>query len=120
MLDKEHYSLITNMDAVIALTKAGDTKSAHRKFISLKDELLVHFEHEEKYMEDIGYPYLQAHKQNHKDIIAKIDTIMQSFTHDKRVSDLSISMLEDLFVGHIDYQDMQYADYVARNASMPA
>ena len=82
----------------------------------LQNYTVEHFTHEERYMEDIGFPGLEEQKAQHREFAAKL----AEFT--ERVSQLSIgtqdAMIYDLFQyllkwlhDHIKKEDMKYVDF---------
>lgn len=70
VLDKHHKKLFEILNELFTLMNDG---SEDGPILHVIDELLdythYHFEEEEKIMDEMGYPDLEAHKQLHRDLI---------------------------------------------------
>lgn len=69
-----------------------------------------HFEREEKMLQDAGYANFEAHKETHREMIAKVDEFVQDY--EKRghvvVEDIA-QYLKNWLVGHINGTDQEYS-----------
>ncbi len=67
-----------------------------------------HFAAEEQMMQRINYPKLEKHKELHKDLITKLNTISaQPFESDESVYDF-ITFVYDWITHHILNKDMDF------------
>jgi len=77
-IDDEHQQLIDDLNA--GWSAFGPAASApfdrlKTMFVSLKGNMLLHFESEEAEMAALGYPGLRAHKEQHRSAIERLKTI---------------------------------------------
>ena len=77
-IDAEHQRLIELANDVASLA-ANNEKLARIKqdIVALYDYVKTHFQHEEEYMLELGYPQYEEHKKLHEGIIAEMNTIMK-------------------------------------------
>jgi len=77
-IDAEHQRLIELANDVATLAASGE-KIARIKadIVALYDYVKSHFQHEEEYMLQLGYPDYDAHKNLHEGIIAEMNAIMK-------------------------------------------
>ncbi len=68
-VDEEHRGLFAIIGSAYRLVESGDVSDRYDDIMSLLDQLedyaKVHFGHEEEYMEQIQYPYLEAQRRAH-------------------------------------------------------
>lgn len=109
-IDKEHWDLLQQMDAVKKYAKANDTETALKLLATLSEDFDAHCTSEEKFMESLSFPYINAHKAEHDRLRTKLKQIGErNWIYREVVSDL-----EEIFVSHIDHQDMQLAEFVKK------
>lgn len=66
-MDKEHKVLVDMLNSIAELLKDGKRQEAEKVFVNwLSWFVEEHLNHEEKFMESIGYPELENHKRLHK------------------------------------------------------
>ncbi len=77
-IDAEHQRLIELANDIANLTASG-AKLARIKedIVALYDYVKTHFQHEEEYMLQLGYPGHEEHKKLHEGIIAEMNSIMK-------------------------------------------
>ncbi len=78
MIDAEHQRLIELANDVAAFSSSGE-KLVRIKgaIVALYDYVKTHFQHEEEYMLQLGYPQYEEHKKLHEGIIAEMNGIMK-------------------------------------------
>ncbi|MBU1193401.1 MAG: bacteriohemerythrin [Proteobacteria bacterium] len=70
----------------------------------------LHFSFEEDFMEKIGYPDLQTHKQIHKDFSQKLNRIAAQMDRGEYMLNSEvIKLIENWLVQHILHEDRKYA-----------
>ena len=73
--------------------------------------MMHHFESEEKFMEDMEYPDIDEHKQQHNQLINKLKQLDQlDLMSDGPILSLR-KFLAEWISDHILYEDMRYANY---------
>jgi hemerythrin len=77
-IDAEHQRLLELANAVATLANSGEQMTRIKEnIVALYDYVKTHFQHEEEYMLQLGYPRYEEHKKLHEGIIAEMNTIMK-------------------------------------------
>ncbi len=77
-IDAEHQRLLELANAVATLANSGEQMARIKEnIVALYDYVKTHFQHEEEYMLQLGYPQYEEHKKLHGGIIAEMNTIMK-------------------------------------------
>ncbi|HZU87273.1 MAG TPA: hemerythrin family protein [Anaerolineaceae bacterium] len=115
-VDSEHVKLVNMLNEVHALIGAGRREDARVYFNqTLGLYVIEHFANEEKFMESIGFPGLEAHKQIHtnfKKSFQELQPLIASYDDDafrKALSDAFSWILT-----HIGKTDKRYAQFYAQ------
>ncbi len=110
-LDQQHQKWIQLLDDFYTGIKEGKSREVLEQLIlGMLDYTKYHFAQEEKYMESIGYPHLEAHKKLHADYIAKIEEYHQRIVDGKLIISLEVtSYLKTWLLNHIKGEDQRYA-----------
>lgn len=111
MIDAEHKRLFEIADEIYRLQKEeflADKYDQIRKiFEELKDYTGMHFEHEEKYMESIGYKKMFTQKIQHeafKNQIAEWDIDAIDENQEETINEI-LKIVTDWLVNHILNED---------------
>lgn len=114
-MDAEHKTLVQKINALVEEMERNDSnrnsESLHRVFLDLATYTTQHFEHEERYMERIGYPQLASHKIIHKKLLAQVGEYGEQIQNEMLDSSKLISFLRNWLISHIMGVDMQYANH---------
>ena len=104
-IDQQHKMLFDLANSI------GDDLNQQRikkNIIVLYKYTREHFAAEEQMMQRISYPKFEEHKELHKDLITKLDTISaQPFEDDESVYDF-ITFVYDWLTHHILNKDMDF------------
>lgn len=112
-IDYEHEKLFelaikaVNLDGLDIKTKVRQT------IIELYDYMKIHFENEEKYMEEINYPGIIDHKMAHKKIIDDMNKFLKELPSMK-IEDFERRLVEYIdiwLVNHIVHEDKNIAEF---------
>jgi len=77
-IDAEHQRLIELANDVAAFAGNGEKLVRIKEaIVALYDYVKTHFQHEEEYMVQLGYPQYEEHKKLHEGIIAEMNGIMK-------------------------------------------
>ena len=86
----------------------------------LQDYARKHFRDEEAFMEQHGYPGIDAHKKLHADFLEKIGQVKEDFdiylAPSQDMANTLLEMTQDWLIEHIADVDTAYAEYVKRSA----
>jgi len=77
-IDAEHQQLMELANDVAAFAGSGEKLTQIKEaIVALYDYVKTHFQHEEEYMVQLGYPQYEEHKKLHEGIIAEMNGIMK-------------------------------------------
>ena len=77
-IDAEHRSLIELANDIATFADSGEKLARIRgDILALCDHMRIHFQHEEEYMVQLGYPRYEEHKKMHERILAAMNAIMK-------------------------------------------
>ncbi|WP_429071615.1 bacteriohemerythrin [Aeromonas dhakensis] len=110
-MDNQHLGLF---EAMNRLYQAVIDKSPAQLRKQRLDELLKlaiqHFADEEQVMEQVGYPELRRHKEEHARLLAELDTLMQRNGPDDEEFNMELLVfLKNWLLNHISKVDKQYS-----------
>lgn len=77
-IDAEHQRLIELANDVATFAGSGEKLLRIKgAIVALYDNVKTHFQHEEEYMFQLGYPQYEEHQKFHEGIIAEMNAIMK-------------------------------------------
>lgn len=109
-LDEHHWELFQILDEIKHSEKKDRTVCSKGLLELFFVKLEEHTEFEEQFMEEHGYPFLNAHKAAHPEATGKLKAIRDKLGKHEEVY-VDISDMVCLLCHHIDYGDFQFADY---------
>lgn len=113
--DQQHWDLLKQMDAMIEAIR--HRRSCAELLAVILSMLEIHFRHENEYMLSIDYPYRLAHMTDHERMVRKLAALVDESARSTFGSVVSVQKLEDMFLDHITYHDMQYVEWFKKKAS---
>jgi len=109
-MDAEHRRLIDLMNRLQQLFLAGAPAVEQGKaFAALADFTQRHFQHEEAYMESVGYPGIAVHKGVHRNLMEKVNEHAKSFKQTGKFTEALFQFLHMWLRAHICGVDKKYA-----------
>lgn len=115
IVDSQHKDFIKNANKFIIkvrFNKANEGMAEEFEF--LKDYLLYHFQTEETFLFDSGYPDFTSHQAEHLQIkfeTKRIGTIMAFEEDKKKVLDEFTAFINSWIISHIMGSDLKFANY---------
>jgi len=115
VIDTDHQTLF---DAVNALHDAHQEDKGHERIGSvietLRHYVVEHFDREEHFLEQAGYPDLVAHRSSHREFNHLADSLATLYEQNPDFVDVNkvIDFLGRWLTEHILETDMQYVPYV--------
>lgn len=106
--DRQHYELFDGMTELVRLM--ANKESTQQQMEMLLGLLSEHFISEVKYMESIGYPFIEPHSQDHGRMVNRLTQMVKVKADGLVVKNMAYE-LEELFIQHIEYHDRQVADF---------
>lgn len=110
-IDKEHHTLFEMLNDFYKGLEDGSSKERVGQLIKgLLDYAKVHFSNEEKYMESIGFPALDKHREEHEAFIKKASEFYAKYQSGKLILSLEVTnFIKEWIAHHIKTEDKQYA-----------
>lgn len=109
-IDNQHRKLVRILNNLWDSHNSGADRESVGAII---DELVfytkVHFNNEEKYMEEIDYTGIKDHRTIHRDLTAQVLKIQEDFKQGKaHIDDQLIEFLKSWLSNHILVEDKKY------------
>lgn len=117
MIDEEHKRLFAIAAKALNYHQNGHAKSFAKQTVKeLHDYMYEHFEHEEGYMQEIGFDELEYHKKLHKKIMQQLGIFLQEVpTMDRESFERKLIEYIDIWlVHHIIVEDKKIAQFKLR------
>ena len=112
-MDEQHQRLIDILNQFYEAIEKGEREEAIQSLLQGAEEYTVfHFDSEERFMEDIGFPELEAHRKAHQNLINEVNSAKEKYAQGDKgaVRSLAAFLLSWLYT-HIAKTDRKYGDY---------
>jgi hemerythrin-like metal-binding protein len=107
-IDEQHRELFTRAAYILAATShEGQVISAMRLFQYMR----THLSHEEELMRRLQYPKLEIHAREHRELIARLNTISLKIANENLVMAELEEFLGDRFLQHMETADTELARF---------
>lgn len=116
-IDEQHQILIDTINQLASAESQNDRPV----LAMIVDELIAyaafHFHFEEQLMQEVGFPHVDAHRQEHHMFTTWVSEVRDEFIHLRRdqLGIRILNFLRDWLRDHIQGEDQKYAPYVALN-----
>lgn len=112
-LDDEHQQIIRMVNKLIEAQDAGVRSEAVSDVLTEMTRFAnEHFEREERYMMEYGYPGLAAHREVHRNFRKKtVSLCMDAIAWKSAVPAEILEFLVEWWTGHILKEDMRYKKF---------
>lgn len=120
-IDADHKELvITINDFILAENEGADQKRLKELLSVLNAYARVHFEREERLQLAVGFPFHEAHKRTHRELIADLNRIGEELlrTHSPDRHGILSSFLRNWLVNHVQQSDKTMLPYVQEMRGM--
>jgi hemerythrin-like metal-binding protein len=114
-LDLQHKKLFEIVNKLYDLSKVTPPHKINN--LKVLDELAnytsYHFDCEERYMAEIGYPYLESHKLTHEALIERVNDILEKFKESPTgaITSELLNFVKMWLTGHIQGIDIKYSEH---------
>jgi len=118
LIDEQHKKWFEKADQLFEAGKNGKSKEfIIQMFDFLDDYTKTHFRDEEKYMQSINYPELNAQKQMHQDFINKLAQLRKEY--DTNGANITViidanQFILDWLTKHISNEDKKIGEYAKK------
>ncbi|WP_198264333.1 bacteriohemerythrin [sulfur-oxidizing endosymbiont of Gigantopelta aegis] len=109
-MDNDHKKLLNLINQLQTAVNYYTGKEFEEKALNeLVDYTKTHFKKEEQLMADNGYEDLEAHKQQHKRFISKINDFIIQYKSDSDITIVdTLQFLKEWLIKHINGTDKEY------------
>jgi hemerythrin-like metal-binding protein len=119
-IDEHHHKLVEMIQRLFgALITAQGVDYMKEIFVELIDYTKYHFNREEEIFEEHGFDHLEAHKEQHKDLIKQV----LGFSQEIIVRDASEELSEEVYyflrhwlIDHILQEDLKFKAFLEGKA----
>ncbi|HHH40140.1 MAG TPA: bacteriohemerythrin [Sedimenticola sp.] len=114
VLDDDHKKLIDLLNKFqLAYDYHTGEEFERQALDALVEYTRYHFEREEKIMEENGYPDLEAHRAQHRAMIAEVEKFIEEYKNQgHNALDGVANYLKGWLIHHINGTDKQYAPFL--------
>lgn len=119
-IDTQHRHLFDIVNKIYSLKKNDHLKEDIKTvLIELNDYMREHFDDEEQYMRQIGYPDLEAHRLLHAHIIEQLTQFVKTPNHRLDILRTKMRvMAKRILIDHIIDEDMKIKRYLEQSPEL--
>ena len=121
--DEEHHHLVLILNELDDAKRVGKGSRVMAEILDrLVDYTVVHFQSEEKLMEEYGFPGIELHRTQHQQLVDKVARFQTRFhSRRERITNEVMDFLKYWLTNHILVDDMAFGNHVTRNpGSVPS
>jgi hemerythrin len=113
-LDEQHKQLIALINEAYEAIQRHDEHKMSELINKMRDYAILHFETEERYLEQCDYPDIEAHKALHAKFNEDVDEFKRNLCDRTNLSQIFV-FLSRWLTNHIMNEDKQYSSCIAKN-----
>ena len=116
LIDDQHKELVVMTNELFQGCKGNATTADVAFLRAVKkavDYAQSHFSTEEKYMQQVNYPFLKEHKIQHDDFVSEVKKAVHNFEEGNAEPIEMARFLKNWLLNHIAQSDKQYGPYLA-------
>lgn len=112
-IDAQHKELFDMANSLVTAIEQGKGREVLKDiFNRLKDYTRFHFQEEEAYMLEVGYPEYDAHSAEHAILMVRANTLWRMIQTDEDISPEGTSIfLREWIANHIMREDVKIEKY---------
>lgn len=112
VIDAQHKTLFEAVNKLADSFKAGTASAQVKASLDFLVKYTVeHFQTEETFMKEMGYPKLTSHMADHAQLVAKAQALQAKLAEGKPVTVEVTTFLADWLKHHINEVDMGYVEF---------
>lgn len=116
--DEEHKKIVDLIQRLFDALKTGQKDDCATIIDELTSYTEYHFSNEEKVMTEVGYPGLEEHCQEHRDLIAQAASFQElGESMSREQLGEFYQFLRDWLVNHIIGCDKKYGEYIQEKSN---
>lgn len=113
IIDQQHKKLVQMVNSLFdAMAQGKGDQVLEPTIKELAIYTKTHFDYEEQFMRQIGYPQLEEHQQVHRDLLGKVKGIYDKIAAGEHYSSVTLAgFLKEWLTKHIMGVDQKYAAF---------
>ncbi|HSL59893.1 MAG TPA: bacteriohemerythrin [Acidimicrobiales bacterium] len=111
-MDDDHRRLVASIAAVGTSLGASDAAAIDAAFDALSAETVAHFAREEAVMVRLGYPEVDAHREEHRRLLGAVARF-RAQDHGRADGRSVVRLLEEWFTNHVHGADQAFATWAS-------
>ena len=113
-IDQQHRKLIGLINQLTTAVDYSTGEEFEREALAeLVEYTKTHFTFEEGLMEDNGYPDFEAHRAQHRAMIAEVEAVLAEYEKDHDMAMRhAVDYLQGWLINHINGTDKQYSSFL--------
>jgi hemerythrin-like metal-binding protein len=119
-IDIEHQKLLGLINQFLTASRHETSTFYEQEALEkLIDYTQYHFKHEEDMMAEYDYPGLEAHKKEHRDMVARVEELVEDYNlRGKEALEDTADFLKHWLVSHIQVVDQRYSEYLRERGEL--
>ncbi len=110
LIDQQHEHLFELANRIIS--PYNDQQTTYLNSMALYDYVGKHFAAEESLMQKYDYPEYEAHKELHKSLAKKLDSISEGILNDETTKEDVTKFMKKWVLVHILNEDMRFGSFL--------
>lgn len=120
-IDRQHGELLESLQKLSSWIGTPSEIAAVFSAISyLNDYVDRHFQFEERFLEENGYPNLPKHVEEHAAIRTKVADLTSKILDGAEITEEILATMTEWIVGHIGEEDLEYAQFLKNPGAQEA
>jgi len=115
-IDSQHKKLFDLVGGLVeSCIDGSETERLNERLDFLADYTVRHFDHEEQWQQECGYPGYEGHKQIHEEFKAAVSELVSRFKENGSSVELSDEMNKTVIrwlINHILKEDMKIGEHI--------
>ncbi len=113
-IDNMHRHMVDLVNELLAKIDQGEGEETVRPLLTkLREYTVYHFHDEEAFMQEIRYPGLAKHQQDHKELVDKVKKFQRDiYKHRTVTPQMLLEFLREWLLNHILRVDMDIRDFI--------
>ncbi|MEN8192896.1 MAG: bacteriohemerythrin [Bacteroidota bacterium] len=113
IIDEQHKGMVDQANEMYELLETKNKSKIIKIFKLLINDLKVHFDTEEKLMEEYKLPNFISHKLEHERFYNKMNSLYQNVKSDRQeFTREELKTLKIWFFNHIDFKDKELGEHI--------
>ena len=116
-IDRQHAELLVSLQSLSSwVGTKSETADMFNAITYMNGYVDKHFQFEEAFLRENGYPDIDAHAREHEALRKKVNGLTERiFSGEDDLTEGIVSMMSDWIIAHIGEEDLKYAKYLRKS-----